>query len=200
MSSRYDFQIEQGATFSPVLRYTQPHLVVKTITGITKSAQAVVTAASHGLTVDWPVYITGVVGMGQINHDPDDLKRPAKAYQAYYVSANSMRLNLDSSSFNTYTSGGELVYRPPFDLTGYTARMQIRETLESTTTLEELTTSNGGITLGGTAGTITLLLTATETAALTFETAVYDLEIVSGAGVVTRLMHGKVVLVDEVTR
>ncbi len=199
MASRYDFEILQGKTFNPTLKYSQPQFVVKTITGITKSGQAVVTC-THGLTIDWPVWVVGVVGMSQINHDSDDLTRAAKAYQAYYINATSLRLNLDTTRFNTYTSGGEILYHPPVDLTGFTARMQIRESLESTTTLEELTTENGGITLGGTAGTVALLISATDTAALDFSTAVYDLELISGAGIVTRLLYGDITLAEEVTR
>ena len=196
--AQHDFVIEQGATFNPTLKYSQPHLIVKAITGITKSAQAVVTCA-HNLSVDWPVYVSGVVGMTQINSSAEDLKRPSQAYQGYYVGASTMRLDVDSSAFRTYVSGGELVYHPPVDLTGYTARMHIRATLESTTALVTLTTENAGITLGGAAGTIIPLILATATDDLTFDTAVYDLELISGT-TVTRLLSGNVTLSKEVTR
>lgn len=85
------------------------------------------------------------------------------------------------------------------NLIGYTARMQIRENLEDTAFIHEATTENGGITLGDAAGTITLNITATDTAAFTFDTAVYDLELISGANV-TRLLKGDVTLSLEVTR
>ena len=62
------------------------------------------------------------------------------------------------------------------NLTGYTARMQVRATLESASTLVELTTANSRIALGGAAGTITLTISATDTAALTAGRGVYDLE------------------------
>ena len=62
MTGTYDFIIQQGATFQPLLKYSQPQFTVKPITGITKSAQAVVTATAHGLTVDWPVWIAGSLG------------------------------------------------------------------------------------------------------------------------------------------
>jgi hypothetical protein len=63
-----------------------------------------------------------------------------------------------------------------------------------------LTTENGKISLGGTAGTITLNLTATETAAITQSSLAYDLELVSAGGVVTRLVEGQINLTPEVTR
>jgi hypothetical protein len=195
--SEYNFTINQGETFNPTLKYSQPHFTVKAITGLTKSGQAVVTATGHGLTIDWPVWIVGVQGMAQINHRSEDLRVASKAYYGY---ANSIRLNVDSTRFSTYTSGGELLYHPPVNLTGFTARMQIRASLEDDDTLASLTTENGGITLGGTAGTVALLLSATDTAALDFTSAVYDLELISSGGVVTRLLSGAVTLVPEVTR
>jgi hypothetical protein len=86
------------------------------------------------------------------------------------------------------------------NLTGYSARMSVRQKIESTTTLLDLTVANGRVALGGAAGTIILTLTAIETAALSFALAVYDIEMVSGAGVVTRLMNGRIALEKEVTR
>lgn len=92
----------------------------------------------------------------------------------------------------------------PVDLTGYTARMQVRETQSSTATLLSLT-SGSGITLGGTAGTILLEATAATTAGMASSINpqnqfVYDLELISGAGYVTRLVEGNFFLDPEVTR
>lgn len=88
----------------------------------------------------------------------------------------------------------------PVDLTGCTARMQIRSKIEATTPLLTLTTENGGISLGGTAGTIELLIDADDTAALTWTSGVYDLEVVFPGGQVTRLTYGSVTVSPEVTR
>jgi hypothetical protein len=198
--SNYDFTIQQGATFNPQLKFSQPQFSVKAITAITKSGQAVLTATAHGLTVDWPVWIVGVLGMDQINHRADELRNPSKAYLGYFVDANTIRLNVDSSRFAVYISGGELLYHPPVDLTGFTARMDIRGTLSSATAIHTLTTENGGIALGGVAGTIDLLIPAATTEGFDFGSAVYDLELISAAGVVTRLIGGAIVLSKEVTR
>ncbi|MBL0318169.1 MAG: hypothetical protein IPP74_02520 [Alphaproteobacteria bacterium] len=87
----------------------------------------------------------------------------------------------------------------PVNLTGFTARMHMRETLEAADPFLTLTTENGGITLGGVAGTIQLLASATQTTAITATSGVYDLELVSGANV-TRLLEGLVIISPEVTR
>ena len=87
------------------------------------------------------------------------------------------------------------------NLTGYTARMALRSAFTSSTTVLSLTTENGRISLGEVAGTITLTVAAADTAALTApQTGVYDLELVSGAGVVTRLVQGTFNVTPEVTR
>lgn len=85
------------------------------------------------------------------------------------------------------------------NLTGYTAKMQGRTAKFSTTTIFDLTTENGGITLGGSAGTISLLLTAAQTAALTVS-GVYDLILIPSVGVDNRLMEGTVTLSQGVTK
>lgn len=88
----------------------------------------------------------------------------------------------------------------PVNLTGYTARMQVREAIDSIDPFITLTTENGGIALGGTAGTITLTIAAATTAGYTPLRGVYDLELISGSGIVTRLLQGSVILFAEVTR
>jgi hypothetical protein len=88
----------------------------------------------------------------------------------------------------------------PINLTGYTARMQIRSdyfTPDPATI--SLTTENGRITLGGALGTISLYISATDMAALVADAYVYDLELISGAEI-TRLVQGTFVINAEVTR
>ena len=82
------------------------------------------------------------------------------------------------------------------DLTGYTAKMDIR-TAVGGSLIKTISTASGGITLGGAAGTITLAISATDTAAIT-SNGVYDLELTSGS-TVTRLIQGGMTLSREVT-
>lgn len=88
----------------------------------------------------------------------------------------------------------------PVDLTGCTARMQARAKIGDASALLTLTTENGGIELGGVAGTIKRKLSDAETAALTWKSAVYDLEITFSTGRVRRLMAGSISVSFEVTR
>ena len=88
----------------------------------------------------------------------------------------------------------------PVNLTNWTARLQARVDVEDSEVILSLTTSNGGITLGGALGTISLDQTATQTALLPTGTFVYDLELISGVGAVTRLVQGELNISPEVTR
>lgn len=88
----------------------------------------------------------------------------------------------------------------PFDFTGYTGRMQIRRTIESSTFMIELTTANGGVAYTDAAsGELTISMTAVQTAALT-TSGVYDLEIINSTGEVSKLIKGAFTLLPEVTR
>ena len=86
------------------------------------------------------------------------------------------------------------------NLTGYIARMQFRRSKSSTEVLFSGTTEDGIITLGGSAGTIAINIPATVTDDFSFRNAVYDLELQSSGGIVTRLLEGSVELSREVTR
>lgn len=88
----------------------------------------------------------------------------------------------------------------PVDLTGCSARMQVRSAVDSATVLLELTTANGGIELGGSSGEITLHLSAADTAALSWARGVYDLEVVMSDSTVRRLLEGSIKVKPEVTR
>jgi len=92
------------------------------------------------------------------------------------------------------TSGGDVI-----DLSNYTARMQIRETVDGDTALYEGDTDDD-ITITGATGSVYLEIPAATTAAWTWTRGVYDLEVVSAAGKVTRIVQGKVRVSPEVTR
>lgn len=88
----------------------------------------------------------------------------------------------------------------PVDLTGCTARMQVRERAESLLALLTLTTENGGITLGGATGTISIRADAAKTQQVVKRAGVYDLEVEFPDGTVRRLIGGPVVISPGVSR
>lgn len=90
----------------------------------------------------------------------------------------------------------------PYDLTGHSARMQVRRTIDSSAFLLELTTDNGGLTINPNPGIFNQILlhaSASVTASVA-NSGVYDLEIVSPTGIVDRILEGEFILSPEVTR
>ena len=87
----------------------------------------------------------------------------------------------------------------PINLTGCTARMQIRPSISSDDVYVDLTTENGKITINGSAGLITLFFSAEDTSALVTK-GVYDLELVFPDEKVHRVIQGTVTVSKEVTR
>ncbi len=84
------------------------------------------------------------------------------------------------------------------NLTNYTAAMQVRTSYDSTTPVLSLT-NGSGITLGGTAGTIDISVSATTMGAIVAGQYLYDLELNSGSAV-TRLVQGNFSIEAQVTR
>ena len=84
----------------------------------------------------------------------------------------------------------------PVNLTGYTAKMQIRAFALSTTVLFD---ASSDIILGGSAGTISLAIPASVTEGFTWWSGVYDLLLTDPSGNVTRLLSGSVSVSPGVT-
>lgn len=73
----------------------------KAISGATQANPCVITATAHGITIgaSKTVMVTGIVGMTQLN---------TRMFTATAIDANTVSLNVDSTAFTAYTSGGTL--------------------------------------------------------------------------------------------
>lgn len=80
------------------LRIGAPIGTAKTITAITKATQAQITAVGHGLSVDNFVVINSVSGMTEINGQI--------ATVTEVVDPDNIKVNINSTSYSNYTSGG----------------------------------------------------------------------------------------------
>lgn len=194
--AKLNFKVYQGSTFLQQLRWESETKTYIPITSITKTApvQITVQSAQNLPPIGWRVRVTNVLGMKEINMSED----------TYYLLTNKngaiVELNsVNSIGYTTYTSGGVLEFNTPVSLAGYTARMQVRKKLKDTEVILSLTTENGGIVFDNNSKTITITMTAQQTAALTFNSAVYDLEFIN-SGTVTRFAEGTFSLQQEVTR
>jgi hypothetical protein len=195
--AKISYKIYQGSTFTETLRWESETKQYAPITNITNAAPCVITTSSaHGIPLNWRARVTGVSGMKDINTISDD---------AYYLvtgkTTNTITLNqVNSAAYGAYTSGGIVEYNTPIPITGYSAQMQIRETLESTAVLHELTTANGGIVIDPINFTITLKISSAITGTFNFDAAVYSCELTDNQNNVIPFLTGSISLVKEVTR
>lgn len=87
----------------------------------------------------------------------------------------------------------------PWNLTSYSARMQVRPNTNSTTKILDLSSANGDITLNS-SGVVSVTASADAMAAATPGRHVYDIELVSAGNVVDRVLEGRFAVTPEVTQ
>ena len=87
----------------------------------------------------------------------------------------------------------------PVNVNGYTAAMKVRPNPASTGDPTISLTSDAGITLGGSAGTIVVTVAATAMDDVAAGVYVYDLVLTSGAGAKTPLLAGSFIVRAAVT-
>lgn len=195
--AKINYKIYQGSTFQETFRWESETKVYVPIQAIAKSAPCVITTTSaHQLPVGWRFRVVGAGGMKEINSVGED---------SYHLSTliptpTTVEINqVNSLNYTAYTSGGVIEFNQPVSLTGFAARMQIRETVDSTTVIHEATTQNTEIVLDSVNKTIQITLLANITENFTFSTAVYSLELYNGNNVIP-FINGNLTLVQEVTR
>lgn len=209
MADTKDLTIQQGKTFSLIVRWETEPVVRKPITGVSLTSGAPrPIVVGHGLPNGWRAYVTMVKGMPQLN-----AKNTPPRASDYNVCTS---IDADTIEFNevtpvddngrewpAWTEGGFLNWNTPVDLTGYAARMKIKDkvggTVLASTELADGPLQVLDITISNVTKTITLSIAATDTDDFTWKTGVYDLEMVSSTGVVTTIMSGKAVVTKEVT-
>ena len=196
MAASKNFVIERGKTFNQSLRWENAgKIVYKSISAVVNTAPMRLTVPLHGVPDGWRGAVTG---HPSIDTEENNV-RDKDYHELSVIDANTIEINnINATSFKPYVSGGFLQYNEPIDLTGYTARMAVKNKVGGDVLLS-LTTVNGGIVVDEAADKITLLISATDTAALTWSKGVYDLEMVSPGGVVSALLTGTVTVKAEVT-
>lgn len=85
------------------------------------------------------------------------------------------------------------------NLTGYTARLQIRTTAADSGTPVLALTNGAGLTLGGVNGTIIIDITNAQND-FGSKSYVYDLELTDGSSKITRLVEGTITSILKVTK
>ena len=87
----------------------------------------------------------------------------------------------------------------PIDLTGASAKMQIRDSVNGTKLAVTLTSPSGGITITGSTGTLDIVMTPTQTNKLFFPKSAYDVMVIDSNGNKIKLLEGFMTLDRSVT-
>jgi len=204
--------IVKGKTFSRVIRWAAAPYLYKAITAITQAAPVTVSSAAHGIPDGWPVAIVSVKGMTQINAvipaSPSQFNDVA--HKSTAASVGTITINdINSAGYSAYASGGYIQMLSPVDMSGFTARMSVKDKVGGTELFRLDTTSDVAvlpythaqprIVIDNANKTITLTIHAEDTAVMPFSKGVYDLEMVSSTGVVDLLLSGSITVTGEVT-
>jgi len=198
-SVRHDLSICQGKTFEHPIMWGVHPMVYKPIESIERSAPTRVKCVGHGLVEDWPVAVSHVVGMREINarQEPPDAE---DFYSAHIVDVDHVEIPPSISLlYSAYTSGGVLRYASMPDFSGLQGRMHIRNKVGGILLMDPLTTEDDQIVLDNLTKKLTIHLSAAVTEALQWVLGVYDLELYNASGVVHSVIHGKVKVTREVT-
>lgn len=95
-----------------------------------------------------------------------------------------------------YTEDDEIT---PIDLTGASAKMQVRDTKGGSKLAFTLTSPNGGLLIDGPTGTVDVTITPTQTNKLFYPKSSYDIMIVDSNGNKIKLLEGFMSLSRSVT-
>jgi hypothetical protein len=106
---------------------------------------------------------------------------------------NPGRYNITVVSGTTFQLSPQwLINNLPVDLNGYSEDMQVSDV--SNNHITEISTGNGRAVITPATGTVTLTLTASQTAALTVGNYNYGLNLTSSGGIVYQILQGAFIL------
>lgn len=144
-----------GEHFSMTIWAAQKRKVWKPITAATQAAPCQLTVTAHGMPSGWPLLVSDVKGMEQLDSKPD-----AIPYIGDVLDANTIALrDVSSLSFDTYQGGGTIAFPTPLDLSAYTGRVRVYDKEDGN--ILQTYTDSGHVVLDNTAKTVTVIFPST---------------------------------------
>lgn len=178
-------RLVRGATYRDTRRFMQPRREYRDISAVEPTAPLRLSVPGHGLAGDWLAWVAGVTGFSDLNRAPGR----QSPHRVEVIDDNTLEINA-ISGVGQKPAGGQLIYQPAVDLAGATARLVVREREEGGAVLLELTTGTG-ITAGG-PGALVIEVSAADTAAITWASGWYHLDVTFPDGTVSRFFRGAV--------
>lgn len=174
--------IRRGETVNLPIRIESDVLGYASITAIAKSAPVRITAAAHGLPDGWRAAVVNVKGMTELNA-ANQPPKDAELRRVTVVDPDTVEFNVvNAAGFKAYVSGGQLVFYKPLDMSLYSSARAQLKTKVGGEVLLTLSTADGTLEIDPLNSALWLRLPALTTAGLAFTKAVFDVELLDGAG------------------
>lgn len=193
-------KLVQGSTFIKKFRWEAEPFIYRPIQVIDNSAPCLVHCLDHGLKDNQLFVIQAAKGLESLNatepaHLDTDWRR------GRFVDKDTIEINrLNASLLKPHTAGtGNIKYRTVVDLTGFTARMSIRDRAGAVV-LHDMSTTDGSIVLDPLTGYIQLVIPESATKTFEWKRGMYDLELVDADGRVFKVISGDVTVDKEYTK
>lgn len=181
--------IRRGETFNYTLRWMCDPVRYIPISKISDSLPIVLTCKDHGIFTGTPVTV--------INGKAKTQSTIVENATAIAIDTDTIQLDTDEAGIKAFSKADYVRTYTYVNLRGMTGRCYFKKAVGSPI-LFELTTENGRIAIDETNNAITLTINALDTEQIAFDSAKYDLELVSG-GTVVRLVEGNVSVEGEIT-
>lgn len=197
MAQTHNITLLQGETFTLPIRWETDCWAYAKILEIAKTAPVSITTDPHEIPDGWNVAVVDAAGLAQLNAKSNPPKA-SDMRKATVVSADRIEFNeISAAAYPNHTPNtGYLAWRVPHALAGYTARMQVKS--DEGQVFFTLTTG-AGVVIDDARKIIEIEFTDEQTSGTQWESALFDLELVSPAGRVTRLIEGSVNVRNEIT-
>lgn len=189
-----------GATADIPIRVESDELTFAPIAAMTKSAPVHITSTGHGIPDGWRAAVLNAGGMTELNAAWNAI-RDSDFRRLAVIDVNTIAFpGVTSAGFRTYTTGGELAYYAPKDLSGYTAaRMDIKRA-PGGTVLASLNTAGGTIEIDAANNAVWLHIVPETLADLAAGGYLFDIELIDGTDVLALCSAESVLhLLPEIT-
>lgn len=196
-----DLDIIRGKTFEQAYRYSTTHFRYPPITGMPTRIPVRLTVPGHGIPDGWAFRVIDVRQPVELN------SKPGQSYIADVIDSSTIEINklTAGTDWRPFVASGAIAFKQPFDLTGCSARMQVRDRIDGTVLLtfntDPTTSPDGTIEIDVALASIILRLSPQKTAAIEWSRGVYDLELITPEGNVYPVTApSKVTVSAEVTK
>lgn len=193
---RVDLCIAQGKTFQKVLRWGREPYQYRLVEGVIRDGALRLKSTGHGIPDGWMVALNGLRGMPELNaiHQP-----PSRGdlYKATLIDADTIELNeVSGSRYSAWRGGGDIQFLSPVDVSGMSARMDIRS--QRGDLLLRAEPGDGRLTVDPALHGVVMRLPPADTSAFEWASGVYEIEISDGTDVFM-LAFGEITVKKEVT-